>query len=87
MRFGGVESDDVGERRIFFSEDEADDAVRMVVQGDEAIGAGEIEEILESPFAVGDARDETGLVEFVEGGEVVGVVGADGEGHGGRGEG
>jgi hypothetical protein len=27
------------------------------------------------------------LVEFVERGKVVGIVGADGEGHGGRGEG
>ena len=82
--FGGVESDDVGEWRIFFGEDEADDAVGVVVYGDEAIGAGEIEEVLESPFAVGDAGNETGLVEFVECGEVVGVVGADGEGHGRR---
>jgi hypothetical protein len=86
--FGGVESDDVCEWRIFFGEDEADDAVGVVVYGDEAIGAGEIEEVLESPFAVGDAGDETGLVEFVECGEVVRIVGADGEGHGyGRGEG
>jgi hypothetical protein len=84
--FSGVESDDVGEWRIFFGEDEADDPVGVVVYGDQAIRAGEIEEVLESPFAVGDAGNETGLVEFVECGEVVGVVGADGEGHG-RGEG
>jgi len=88
VRLGGVESDDVGEWRIFFGEDEADDAVGVVVYGDQAIGAGEIEEVLESPFAVRDAGDETGLVEFVECGEVVRIVGADGEGHGyGRGEG
>ena len=86
MGFGGVESDDVSEWRIFFGEDEADDAVGVVVYGDQAIGAGKIEKVLESPFAVGDTGNETGLVEFVECGEVVGVVEANGEGHG-RGEG
>jgi len=53
-----------------------------LLRGEEAIGGGEIEEILEHEFGVGDAGGETELVELEEFGEVAGLIRACGGRHG-----
>ena len=77
--FRYVEGDDVGEGRIFFGENESSDV--GVLHSDQAVGGAEREKVPQSGFRVGDAGREAGLVEFVERGEVLRVVGAEDRGH------
>jgi hypothetical protein len=77
--FGYVERDDVGERRIFFGEDKSGDV--GVLHGDQAVRGSEREEVTQSGLGVRDAGREAGLVEAIESGKVLRIVGAEDRGH------
>ena len=61
-------------------EDEAGDV--RVLHGYQAVRSAERKKVTQSGFGVGDAGREAGLVEFVERGKILRVVGAEDRGHG-----
>jgi len=70
----------VGKGRIFFGENETGDV--RVLHSDQAVRGAEREEVPQSGFGVRDAGRKASLVEAVERGKVLRIVGAEDWRHG-----
>ena len=72
VRFRYVKSDDVGERRIFFAQNETDNF--RAVRGDQALRARLRKKVPQHGFGIRNARRKTRLIQFVERSKIVRLV-------------
>src|SRR5438270_12967506 len=80
MRFGNIQSNDVCEWRIFFRYDKTYNLPLFF--GHQTIRAWKVQKVAQHGFRVSDPRREAGLVQAVEGEEVVCLVAAKRDRHG-----
>jgi len=72
VRFRYIKSDDVGERRIFFAQNETGNL--RAVRGDQALRARLRKKVPQHGFGIRNTRRKTRLIQFVERSKIVRLV-------------
>jgi hypothetical protein len=72
VRFSDIQGDNVGKRGIFFRQDKPGNA--LTIRRNDAIRAGNRQKIVQRSLRIRNPGREAGLIQPVQGGEVVRLV-------------